>query len=471
MTVKPFVRADAAPRVRSDVLWCRMPATDDAVVANRHFAVPPVVRPATADDVALLSYCDGHHTLAAMAEASRAPVAHVVDAIERWEAIAPGMFVWPETAAADSRLHHRLRQAHRIHRQWRAATEPQSDNDTYHRRGIANAVDQFDRLETTVSHAFRDPHRALGGRTYGEAFCDTLLEHGALRPGARVLEIGGGVGFFAAAFLRRLRQREPAIYETVRYTVLDLSATLQESQRSLCRAHQRRMTFMLGDVETLQLPAACADVVIANEMIADLSIGRADTTRLAGNGPRNEAESLVQQYRLDWTTALPQCAVNVGAIRLVEHLGSWLAPDATAVMTEYGSVTQLAAVVPLDGHNEYSIHFGHLAQVATALEMDARTENLGDFLGADGDCQVVRRTSLQMLRYHLLPHLRAADLPARTYDAAALQAQLGEWGSRIGNIQTGRLRDDGWMTPFGFHALTLRNVRVARPRLSAPAFA
>jgi hypothetical protein len=457
MSVKQAVRAEAAPRVRPDVVWCRVGETGDGVVANRYFAAPPVVRAATADGLDLLSRCDGAHTLAAMAAALSAPLADVVDAVERWETVAPGMFAWRAAAAADSRFQRRLRQANRIHRQWSAATGPASDNDTYHRRGITNAAVQFDRIETTVSHAFRDPHQALAGRTYGEAFCDTLLQRKALRPGSRILEIGGGVGFFARAFLTRLQQREPALYGTVRYTVLDLSATLQESQRSLCRAHQQRMAFGLGDVEALQLPPECADVVVANEMIADLSIGVADTTHVVRHEAQNEAESLVQQYRLDWTGALSRCAVNVGAIRLVERLASWLAPGGTAVMTEYGSATRPPAVVALDGHNEYSIHFGHLAQVATALRMEARTENLGDFLGADGDYQVVRRSSLQTLRYHLLPHLGAADLPARAYDAATLREQLGGLWPRMGNIQTGRLRDDGWMTPFGFHALTLRN--------------
>jgi hypothetical protein len=193
-------------------------------------------------------------------------------------------------------------------------------------------------------------------------------------------------------------------------------------------------------------------------MIADLSIGSAETAHVVRREHHNEAEFLVQKYDLAWSAALPTCAVNVGAIHLVEHLASWLAPDGIAVLTEYGSLHSSPAVVPLEGHNEYSIHFGHLAQAAKALHLDARTDNLGDFLEADGDYEVVRLTSLQMLRYHLLPAIGAADLPARTYDAAALREQLGGLWPRIGNIQTGRLRDDGWMTPFGFYALTLRAV-------------
>jgi len=437
------------------VLWYRVPGTGDAVVANHYFSTPPVVRAATSFDVDLFALCDGERTVNDVAAALQVPVARVAGAIHQWETAAPRMFVWPEQAAAEGRFQSRLQKAMRIHRQWRAATEPMSDNDTYHRQVISNATHQFDRIETTVSHAFRDPHRALRGRSYGEAFCDALLERGAVRPGARLLEIGGGVGYFALAFLTRLQQREPDIYETVRYTILDLSPALQASQRSLCRAHEDRMTFALGDIESVDLPPACADVVVANEMIADLSIGTADTDHLVRQEQHSEAESLVRKYDLAWTAALPRFAVNIGAIRLVERLTSWLAPNGTAVITEYGSLDGSPTVVTLDGHNEYSIHFGHLVQVARALRFDASAESLGDFLEADGDYEVVRGASLEMLRRHLLPYIGAGDLPARTYDTATLRGQLGELWPRIGNIRTGRLRHDGWMTPFGFYALTL----------------
>src|SRR5204863_297537 len=131
---------------------------------------------------------------------------------------------WPDKAAMEGHFHKRLRKAIRIHREWRAAMEQPDDNDAYHRHGISNAFHQFDSIETTVSHAFRHPHQALGGRSYGEAFCDALLERNELRAGARILEIGGGVGYFANAFLTRLQHRDPGIYNSVRYRLLDLSA-------------------------------------------------------------------------------------------------------------------------------------------------------------------------------------------------------------------------------------------------------
>jgi len=456
MEVKLCSDERRAPRVRAGVLWYRASHRDEAVLANRYFAQPPIVRSLPYGDLDFLCRCDGTRSLAHIAAAMQAPLRRVLGTLGYWETLAPGMFQWSDCTAADRRFQNRLRAADLLHRQFRAAMTPIADNASYHRHCISDALCQFDRLETTVSHSFREPHPALRGLRYGEAFCDSLLKRGALRPRSRILEIGGGLGYFAAAFMARLRQRAPDVYGTATYTLLDLSPALQDSQRRLCRPHGDRVAFMHGDVERLRLTPASVDVVLANEMIADLSIGSADPNNLLSRRPQTEAESLVQRFGLAWNHSLPRLAVNVGAIHLVEHLASWLAPGGTAVITEYGSLENAPALVALEGHNEYSIHFGHLMQVACALRLTAQTENLGEFLEADGDYEVVRRTSLQMLRYHLLPHIGAGVLPARTYYAAALQRQLDGLWPHIGNLQTARLRTDGWMTPFRFCALTLR---------------
>jgi hypothetical protein len=49
----------------------------------------------------------------------------------------------------------------------------------YYAEDIADAEAQFDHQETTLSHLFRKPHPAIGGRTYGEAVVDALAARGA----------------------------------------------------------------------------------------------------------------------------------------------------------------------------------------------------------------------------------------------------------------------------------------------------
>ena len=68
------------------------------------------------------------------------------------------------------------------------------------------------------------PHAALAGSSYGAAFFDAVTRRGARK--RRILEIGCGTGRFARAFLDRMRAVEPARYREVRYTLFELSETL-----------------------------------------------------------------------------------------------------------------------------------------------------------------------------------------------------------------------------------------------------
>ena len=45
----------------------------------------------------------------------------------------------------------------------------------YHQDKINDPVRQFDQVETTVSHLYRDPHPALGGKNYGTVFAEVLI--------------------------------------------------------------------------------------------------------------------------------------------------------------------------------------------------------------------------------------------------------------------------------------------------------
>ncbi len=452
------VNGPHGPRVRSGVVWFRSKCDGPHILANRYFRMPPIARPASTADIDLLSLCDGAHDVKRLAKVLGRSEQEVSAELERWEHAAPGMFAWPHRANADRRFNSRLDQAFRMVGQWQAANAPRSENDVFHKEGIENALVQFESIETTVSHAFQDSHPALAGRSYSEAFCDALLNGGAFKHGARITEIGGGVGYFASGFLGRLLERNPVLYASVTYTILDLSPTLQESQRNVCSAHRDRMAFRLGDVATVDLPPACADLIIANEMIADLPIGTVASNKSSTSSVDENADRLATKYGLLGPELHSSFAINVGAIHLLERLSDWLAPDATAILTEYGHLERVPSVVKLGAHDEYTIHFGHLRDVAGALSLSPRVDNLGEFLGADGDYPVVRSSTLQMLRRHLLPALGVDDLPARTYDLASLQACLTTLAGNgtIENIKTNDLRRDGWMTPFDFYALRVR---------------
>src|SRR5207248_1453959 len=141
-----------------------------------------------------------------------------------WESRFPASFTWKRLAGEplirdERRARQMLRELVSVEHR-RAEGLP---NDAYHAGRIADAARQFDDVETTVSHAYAAPHPALGGRSYGEAFFDVCLERGLISERPRVLEIGGGTGRFARAFLDRFAARRPDAYRSSSYALFDLS--------------------------------------------------------------------------------------------------------------------------------------------------------------------------------------------------------------------------------------------------------
>ncbi len=325
-------------------------------------------------------------------------------------------------------------------------------NSEYYRDCISDPLQLFEMEEPTVAHAYSTPHVALGGRSYGEAFFDTVWQHGALGGDARILEIGCGTGRFARAFLNRLRTKQPNRYRDVEYTLFDASETLTTSQRQLCADHEGHVSFIVGDIEG-DVFSESYDLIIANEMIADLSVEA--ITRNDIERGRSEAARLVRSFGLDYDSAPERFIVNTGALRLVEKLPSMLNVGGHAVLTEYGSNSEFPMPVPLPGHTEHSIHFGHLQQVARQLNLRSRCESLIDYLEFDTTVEVLSNLSLNLLR-HLSPALIGPSVASLSYDRAQLQQLLGDALTRTGNLSFLPVSStETFMSPSSFLALEL----------------
>jgi SAM-dependent methyltransferase len=274
-------------------------------------------------------------------------------------------------------------------------------SETY-RRDRLSPRERFDHVETTMSHLLRRPHPALGGRSYGGALHDGLRGLGYLEQG-EVIEIGGGAGFIASAFLEASAGR-------LRYGLLDLSRPLLRLQRqrlggalaSVC-ASAERLPLRDGQVRGL---------VLANEVVADLSTAPASEP---------DARALVQRYGLEVPEAR-RPLINVGALRFVEELARVLAPGAGACLTEFGGDFNpggiwLSGAWGRGGHLEHSIHFGHLEAAARALGLEVQRVKVADLLGLD--------RTVRVASYHDLLRLRrfVPDLPIVAVPRAELEAR------------------------------------------------
>jgi len=455
------------PWLQPHVLWYRHNEKDLTFVVNQYLDHPQIIRLVTDFEVALFEKCNGLLTTGAIARSLSVPVDRVVQSLETWERLAPGMFRWI-TSFEDEHKRARYRAvATKMRDQWKAAHEAAPDNVFYHSHDIADAMKQFDDIETTLSHVFRKPHRALGNRAYGEAFADKLVEMDLLPPGARILEIGCGTGFFANSLLGRLAQNHPALYRQIHYTLFDLSSTLQSSQRERCRAHEALTSFETGNIEDHDFNGRRFDLILANEVIADLRVGVAQLAHLKEHTPESEAEQQALKYTLAYesTDVQPKqaIAINLGAIRLLERLPHLLSPGGAAVITEYGDVDSFPQVVEMSGHREYSIHFGHLLQVAEDLSTQPQLNNLGSFLAADAEAETIETTSLHLLSRYLLPFLGRDGLERLAYDTSMLREVIGEDIDLIGNLRFQPLKTvtgvtpSNFLTPFRFQILLCRS--------------
>ena len=237
---------------------------------------------------------------------------------------------------------------------------------------IHDAPTHFDEGETTFAHAFERPHPALGARPFGAALIDALIGLGADRPGLDVLEIGPGSGAVCEAALSHLIERAliPACY-----TRLDLSPALLHAQAQRCPTTRS----LQGSAEAIPLPDASIDLVLSNEVLADL-------TAAATPGGFN-------------VTALDgQVWFNVGAFRLVQELARVLRPGGLAYLSEFGGPDELPTETTQLDHPEVSINFSQVAEVAQAAGLTAEIVPLGALLGVNLDARWLSRASFEGLR-------------------------------------------------------------------------
>ncbi len=241
------------------------------------------------------------------------------------------------------------------------ATAPARDPSAlgaYH-ADIADAAAQFDEVETTLSHLFREPHPALGGETFGARLARGLVARGARGEGARCLEVGGGLGFVGRALVAALSPRS--------YLVVDRSPSLARAQR------ERGLSSVVGDALRLPVADRSVDLLVANEMAGDLAV-------------------------VD--------GASVGALGLIDECARVLAPGGLAYVSEFGHPTRPPVRSDHLDHDEHSLRFEDLRARAVANGLDAELVPVPRLIGLDGSAPalVTTRASYAALRNLFAAH-------------------------------------------------------------------
>ncbi len=354
------------------------------------------------------------------------------------------------------------------------ATPAEVSPTDYYRHDVADADAQFDHEETTLSHLFRVPHPALQGRTYGQALVDALAAQDALMTPAagarlRVLEIGAGLGFVAAAVLDALAARGLA----VDYTIVEVAPALAAAQRA--RLDGRGVRWIEGDVLTVELPVGEWDLIISNEMAGDLPAqrlsradvglepeggGEVDPAKVAALGRSGE---LVRELELRLEDAPEPFYLMTGAFELVARIARWLAPGAAAVITEFGEYGIWPKLSTHLDHPELSIHFGQLHQAAKAAGLEANLSFVIDLLDVDRTLQglATTRSHFRALRAMLADAGVAIEKIGYTPEMfdAALAGKVAR--ADLGELRWDKLEDRLMgLVPHEFKALIVKRARL-----------
>jgi len=277
------------------------------------------------------------------------------------------------------------------HSDRRDQPHPDSANETiidFHLHGIEDAGWEFDLIEATVNHSFRFPHEALGGLDYGSRFCVSTLrpEVVPLMNHSRqleVLEVGGGTGSFARAFINQATSLNGT---SINYHILDLSPALMENQRKILSEVLPESRHFQQDATKFDLPDHTFDLIVSNEVIADFPV--APVQRKNGNW-EGEGAYYLDQYDLPVKDAPDSFVVNAGVFRFIERAWKHLKPGGTLIVSEYGGAQLYPMQLYHLNHEEFSIHFGHVAACAAKVGFQCRLVTLQEFLGFDDEVLVL----------------------------------------------------------------------------------
>jgi len=322
----------------------------------------------------------------------------------------------------------------------------------FHLTGIEDAGWEFDLIEPTINHCFRFPHDALGGLDYGSSFCNStltpevvpLLDHSRT---LEVLEIGGGTGSFAKSFIEQARTSVSSNSNAthINYHILDLSPALMESQRKVLSHLLPESRHFQQDATEFDIPGRLFDLIIANEVIADFPVvsvrretgNEHDTT----NGPtasrfgqnwQGEGVYYLDKYELFDRNAPDSFFINAGALRFIERAWKHLRPGGTLILSEYGWEHRYPTRSFHLNHDEFSIHFGHVAACAAKVGFKGRLTTLKEFLSFNDELLVLNGREEHILCLNHVLKNYGTTLPFAVISESQFERQTAGIAEKIG---------------------------------------
>ncbi len=320
-----------------------------------------------------------------------------------------------------------------------STTKFAEDVKEYHVTGIHEGYDQFERVESTLSHIYRKPHSILGGKSYGEALLSRIIKRISLERDCRILEVGGGHGDISKDILLTLKNKKPDVYPSIAYIIYDLAPRLIESQRRLHKESGTSVKHIHGDGEELALADASIDIILSNEVIADFQTPEL-TMQEVKELPKKYGIPINKQILESLKNTPDGFRINLGAFRLLKEVERVLKPGGFAIITEYGFEDRLPFLAKHLDHAEYSVNFMHMTSVANALGLDVELTDAFRFLNFHADVELITHPSFQAA-FRILEN-NGVHLPNLVYTKELFQDQLGDKADSFENVEFVKCRKE-----------------------------
>lgn len=246
-----------------------------------------------------------------------------------------------------------------------------NDTSEYYEK-IKNPEERMDD-EITLSHILRCRNSfTRHGLPFGSLLAKNLMERGLLHDGARVLEVGPGLGDLAEQFFEEASPKE--------YVFIDISPRIISFLKSRFKGDAYK--FITGNFLETSIRRKF-ELIICNEVLSDLPTIVNFSPKLAEKrGIYKDAVRMIKKYKLKTKEVFN---FSYGAIRFLEVANRVLDKGGVVFVSEQDAECKGGTGWPerihVYGHNEYTIKMSWLEQVAKKLMFAVERGSLTEFLG------------------------------------------------------------------------------------------